>query len=212
MEEGSPTEAAEQIPASPSADAQSLTSPRALPFLPEPRYRRFVRNVPGDAGFDPLGLAGETPDEFRQMLEAETKHGRIAMLAGVGFVVPELLHSRLAGVLGLPDLMADGGCTPTMLNGGLLNPVLMGSVAVIFAAIGVVDIAVPRNTGLPGYYGFDPLNFGDVEFSKFAQSLIGSDAAWVAEAEVKHGRVAMVAVTYMAIREWLLQTPTWPSL
>jgi len=99
-----------------------------------------------------------------------------------------------------------------VLNGGLLNPVLLGSTAVFFAAIGLVDIAAPRGTGLPGYYGFDPLKFGDVEFSKFARSLLRNDAAWVAEAEVKHGRVAMVAVTYMALREWLLQTPTWPSL
>lgn len=206
------SEAVGQNQAEADPGLQSLTQLRAVPFLPEPRYRRFVRNVPGDAGFDPLSLAGETPDEFVRMMEAETKHGRIAMLAGVGFVAPEILHSRLASILDLPDLMAEGGCTPTLLNGGLLDPVLLGSLGVIFAAMGVADIAAPRSTGIPGYYGFDPLHFGDVEFSKFARSLLRNNTEWVAEAETKHGRIAMIAVTYMAVREWLLQTPTWPSL
>lgn len=191
---------------------RSLLSSPAIPFLPEPAYRRFVRNVPGDAGFDPLGLAGETPEDFVHMLEAELKHGRIAMLAGVGFVVPELLHSRLADLFKLPDLMADYGCAPTLLNGGLLDPVLMGSLVVIFGAMAFVDLTIPRNTGLPGYYGWDPLNLGDVKFSELARSLLRNDTEWVAEAEMKHGRIAMIAVTYMAFREYITEEPIWPSL
>mmetsp|Transcript_69486 Transcript_69486/g.216961 ORF Transcript_69486/g.216961 Transcript_69486/m.216961 type:complete len:297 (-) Transcript_69486:85-975(-) len=208
LEAAAPAETQEQA----RPGLQSLVDLRAIPFLPEPEYRRFVRNVPGDAGFDPLGLAGKTPDEFVQKLEAELKHGRIAMLAGVGFVAPELLHSRLADILGLPDLMADYGCTPTLLNGGLLGePVLLGSLALIFGSMAFADITIPRNTGLPGYYGWDPLNFGDVEFSKLARSLLRNDAEWVAEAEMKHGRIAMVAVTYMAFREYITEEPIWPS-
>jgi len=189
-----------------------LTQLRAVPFLPEPAYRRFARNVPGDAGFDPLGLAGSNPRSFVNMLDAETKHGRLAMLAGVGFVAPELVHTRLAKVVGLPDLMADGGCVPTTLNGGLENPVLLGSLVASFAGMGIVDLSAPRCTGLPGYYGFDPMGFSNVQFSKLARSMLRSDVEWVAEAETKHGRIAMVAVTYMAFHEFLVGAPTWPSL
>mmetsp|Transcript_60835 Transcript_60835/g.188943 ORF Transcript_60835/g.188943 Transcript_60835/m.188943 type:complete len:321 (+) Transcript_60835:41-1003(+) len=189
-----------------------LTQLRAVPFLPEPAYRRFARNVPGDAGFDPLGLAGSNPRSFVNMLDAETKHGRLAMLAGVGFVAPELLHARFAKILGLPNLMADGGCVPTVLNGGLENSVLLGSLAAFFAVVGFAELIAPRGTGLPGYYGFDPMGFSNVQFSKLARSMLRSDVEWVAEAETKHGRIAMVAVTYMAFREFLSGAPTWPSL
>jgi len=189
-----------------------LTQLRAVPFLPEPAYRRFARNVPGDAGFDPLGLAGSNPRSFVNMLDAETKHGRLAMLAGVGFVAPELVHARFAKILGLPNLMADGGCVPTVFNGGLENPVLLGSLAAFFAVVGFAELIAPRGTGLPGYYGFDPMGFSNVQFSKLARSMLRSDVEWVAEAETKHGRIAMVAVTYMAFREFLSGAPTWPSL
>lgn len=191
----------------------SLLRPSALPWLPEPAYRRYVRNVPGDFGFDPLNLAGANRYEFVRSMESELKHSRLAMLAGIGFAAPELLHHRLADLMGLPSLMAPGGCTPTLLNGQLLEePVLAAGLGSIFALIAFTDIMKPEQTGLPGYYGFDPLGLGDVEFSKMAKSMLSSNVEWVAEAEVKHGRVAMVAVTYMAFREFLTGTPTWPSL
>lgn len=195
-----------------SPGPKSLTGLKAIPFLPDPTYKRFVRNVPGDAGFDPLGLGGADREAFVSMYESELKHGRIAMLAGLGFAASELLHPRLATMLGLPNLMAEGGCAPTLLNGGLLNPLLLSSLAVIFGIMSFVDITIPKKTGLPGYYGFDPLKLGDVQFSSFAKSLLRSDVEWVAEAEIKHSRVAMLVVVYMAVREFLTHTPTWPSL
>merc|ERR1719410_1334695 len=128
----------------------SLTGLKAIPFLPDPAYRRSVRNVPGDAGFGPLGLAGADRDSFVTMYESELKHGRIAMLAGVGFAASEFLHPRLAAMLGLPNLMAEGGCAPTLLNGGLLNPLLLSSLFVIFGIMSFADITIPKKTGLPG--------------------------------------------------------------
>merc|ERR1719188_170648 len=191
----------------------SLLHASAVPWLPEPKYRQFVRNVPGDAGFDPLGLAGRNRKDFMKSMESELKHSRLAMLAGVGFAAPELLHHRLATMLHMPDLMAPGGCTPTLLNGQLLEePVLAASLGAIFSLIAFTDVMQPKLKGLPGYYGFDPLRMGDIQFSELARSLLRSDVEWVAEAEVKHGRAAMVAVTYMAVNEFITGTPTWPSL
>jgi hypothetical protein len=191
----------------------SLLHSSALPWLPEPKYRQFVRNVPGDAGFDPLGLAGRNRQDFVKSMESELKHARLAMLAGVGFAAPELLHHRLATLFHMPDLMAPGGCTPTLLNGQLLQePVLAGSLGAIFSLIAFTDVMAPKLKGLPGYYGFDPLGVGDIQFSDLAHSLLRSDVEWVAESEVKHGRAAMVAVTYMAVNEFVTGAPTWPSL
>mmetsp|Transcript_122204 Transcript_122204/g.340637 ORF Transcript_122204/g.340637 Transcript_122204/m.340637 type:complete len:330 (-) Transcript_122204:160-1149(-) len=185
---------------------------RALPFMPVPAYRTFVRNVPGDAGFDPLGLAGDSPESFLRMFDAELKHGRVAMLAFAGFAGPEILHERLAEVLALDDLMADYGCTPTLLNGGIFVPELIAGLLPILGVMAYVDINVPKNMGLPGYYGFDPLGFRNVEFSDFARSLLSNDTEWVAEAEMKHGRLAMLAVTWCWIQEFLTQEPIFPAL
>lgn len=209
--------AAVDLPLQASSDAVhdpiSLTALQPIPFLPKPAYRRIVRNIPGDAGFDPLGLAGSDRQTFVSMYEAELKHGRIAMLAGLGFAVSEMLHPRLASAFGLPNLMAKGGCTPTLLNGALLNPLLLGGLGVIFGVMGFAEATAPRNkTGIPGYYGFDPLKLSDVEFSKFAKSLLRGNVEWVAEAEIKHARVAMLVVAYMAFHEFQTCSPTWPSL
>lgn len=188
---------------------RSLLRLTALPFLPEPAYRAFVRNVPGDAGFDPFSLAGRTPSDFMGMLEAEIKHGRLAMLAGVGMVAPELFHRPMAEMLGLPNLMGPGGCAPTPLNGQLADPTLAASAGAILGLIAVSEISQPRvRQELPGYFGFDPL-----QLSELSEQLpkLRSEAPWVAEAEVKHGRVAMLAVTYMAVREYYTQSPMWPA-
>lgn len=179
----------------------------AIPFLPEPAYRRYVTNVPGDAGFDPLGLAGASPETFKDMLEAETKHGRVAMLAWVGIVLPEMFHTRIAEALNLDDLLVDG-CVPTLQNGGLAEPEVAIGLAVAWGLFSAAEVLQPNNRGLPGYFGFDPLNVGDVEISEFGAGLVQSGAPWVAEAEAKHGRVAMLAVTYCVLREFFTGVPS----
>lgn len=45
--------------------------------------------IPGDLGFDPLGLAGKTDDERKYKMEAEIFNGRLAMLAITGFAIQE---------------------------------------------------------------------------------------------------------------------------
>lgn len=53
----------------------------ALPFAPRPMQ---LVGYAGDVGFDPLGLSEQMELEF--LREAELKHGRIAMLATVGWI------------------------------------------------------------------------------------------------------------------------------
>ena len=50
--------------------------------------------VPGDLGFDPLGLKPEDPEEFFTMQTKELQNGRLAMLAAAGFLAQELTDGK----------------------------------------------------------------------------------------------------------------------
>jgi len=45
--------------------------------------------IPGNLGFDPLGIKPEDPEEFFQMQTRELQNGRLAMLAAAGFLAQE---------------------------------------------------------------------------------------------------------------------------
>ena len=60
--------------------------------------------VPGQIGFDPLGLAPEDPAEFKLMQEKELAHARLAMIAAAGFLAQEAVTKATWGTAyGLPD-------------------------------------------------------------------------------------------------------------
>jgi hypothetical protein len=46
---------------------------------------------PGNLAFDPLGLYPENEDEQKAMQTAEIKHGRVAMIAVVGYAIQEFV-------------------------------------------------------------------------------------------------------------------------
>jgi len=50
--------------------------------------------VPGDLGFDPLGLKPDDTEDFRIMQTKELQHGRLSMLAVAGFMAQELTDGK----------------------------------------------------------------------------------------------------------------------
>lgn len=50
--------------------------------------------IPGDIGFDPLGLKPDDDDDFRTMQTKELQNGRLAMLAAAGFMAQELVDGK----------------------------------------------------------------------------------------------------------------------
>ena len=50
--------------------------------------------VPGDLGFDPLGLKPESPAELKEMQTKELNNGRLAMIGIAGMVVQELVSGQ----------------------------------------------------------------------------------------------------------------------
>ena len=140
--------------------------------------------------------------------EAELKHGRLAMLAAVGWPIAEELQGPISKALGQPDLLvngcADGGekCVealtrvPSVLNGGLDRISPFYWLAVLLFSAGVeayaLRIVKPANY-LPGDLGFDPLGL-----------YAGKNAAWKSDMQLKelnNGRLAMIAITGYAFNE-----------
>lgn len=181
---------------------------QALPFLKRPP--KLDGTVAGDFGFDPLGFSEEF-DQFT-MQEAELRHGRLAMLAVIGWPLSELIA---------PSWMLQNGCAPSVLNG--FNPFSFVAVAAAFGALGFFEYktALRRNDntkfgmmhradmadcvdgqyGVAGDYGFDPLNL---------YSSIGDDAyarKGLREVEISHGRSAMLGITAFALWEFLTGHP-----
>ena len=75
-------------PAAPARTATVLNAEmsKALPFLTAPKGLKGY--IGEEAGFDPVGFA-EIMD-IKWMREAEIKHGRVAMLATIGYTYPEM--------------------------------------------------------------------------------------------------------------------------
>jgi len=70
----------------------SLCADKMSPSMPFLRHPSRTDGLIGSVGFDPLGLSdmwGSTDADLKWLQEAEIKHGRVAMLATVGFITSE---------------------------------------------------------------------------------------------------------------------------
>merc|ERR1719148_22607 len=155
----------------------------------------------GDRGFDPFGFA-KSEERLTEMREAEVKHARLAMLAAAGWPLSELWDKKIALMLDLPPLLdATTGRVPSVLNGGLgkVSPVYwIGCLALAGACEAYGGIVASKKEGyFPGNFGFDPLGLypKDVEAQKQRQL-----------SEIKHGRLAMIAITAFAAQEYVSHT------
>jgi len=167
----------------------------------------FAYGLPGGANilgeWDPAGfLEGKTELEVYRYREAELTHGRVSMLASLGFIVQEKFHPLFSG---------DGG--PAIDQIPSLPPWLW---AVMIGGIGFaesqrisigwqeLDQGDKASSALkPGYYpgdlGFDPLNLKPED---------PAELALMQEKELSHCRLAMIAAAGFLAQEAVSQQ-TW---
>jgi len=169
-------------------------------FVTEAAMRNMQAGVTAPFGFfDPLGFATSiTEGKLLFYREVEIKHGRVAMLASLGFLVGEQFHPLFGGDIDVPSLVAFQA-TP------LQNfwPAVVAALAVpeIFS---VFSFEQPKNLNRweetwtmksdhqPGDLGFDPLG------------LKPTDAVELKEMQTKelnNGRLAMIAAAAMIAQE-----------
>lgn len=180
--------------------------PRAVPFLPEPGYRTFAANVPGDSGFDPIALCTDV-SKFVFYREAELKHGRLAMLAAVAWPLAEFTD-QAAYDAGAPNLLADtGGRLLPQLTGGLEDQFVEFFLSLVILVGAIFELNTKAKEASPGNFGFDPLGLKEFEPPAGLQGFLPPQRQWMAEAEVKHSRLAMVTVLYDIVDELFTGNP-----
>lgn len=132
--------------------------------------------------FDPCGFTERAPDWLPFFREAELKHGRIAMLAALGFVVPEFIRvpgeqfsfEAIPQVIGAHDALISSSMKQILIWISLAEAMTLGALS----NMGGYDRE-------PGDYGFDPL--GLFPTTKEAQDKMRVK-------ELKNGRLAMIAI------------------
>jgi len=180
-----------------SVDKNAIMS-EALPFLTRPLV--LTGELPGDVGFDPLGFA-KSREDLLNYREAEIKHARLAMLASAGWALSEVFDKKIAIALHLTPLIDSTNRVPSVLNGGLdkVNPFYWLACFAAGAAVEFYGINKSKSNDasyLPGNLGFDPLSLypKDEEGQRRMQL-----------AEIKNGRLAMIAIFGFAIQEFVLK-------
>jgi hypothetical protein len=173
----------------PTVDGKS----QAIPFIDKPDH--LDGSYIGDAGFDPFNLG---KGNLKKQRIAEIKHGRLAMLASVGWPIAELYDQKIANWWGLEDRLTSTGLVPSLLNGGLekINPFYWLFVFTIaaFFELNAMDLSeVEQSTGNTN---FDILNF--------SETISKEEIEDYHLAEIKHGRLAMLAVLSYVCQEAFL--------
>ncbi|CAM9797867.1 unnamed protein product [Heterosigma akashiwo] len=187
--------AAFQAPMTSRAQTSLAAKSEAVPFLEKPDC--LDGKLAGDVGFDPLKLSEIDFDwsklvvpfwtEERAglstlywMREAELKHGRVAMLATLGYVAVDM-GMRFPGTsyLGHSAVSAHDD----FVSSGNMGVMLLG-IFVLELASGAALYDASKGSGRQaGDFAFDPLGFGKNP----------SKLATLQLKEVKNGRLAMLA-------------------
>jgi len=163
----------------------------AVPFLP---MSPALEGLPGEEeGFDPMGFS--LAIDIRWLREAELKHGRVAMLATVGWITTDL-GLRVPGdafqisTIEAHDAMVKFGSMPQILVWlGYLE--LFGFLAIINMQEGKTD-RKPGDFGLRGFYPKDAKGQYEMQVK-----------------ELRNGRLAMLAFSGI-VTVGVLTQEKWP--
>lgn len=156
---------------------------KSVPFLLKPKN---LDGLPASYEFDPLLISDYIPVPFLQ--EAEIKHGRICMLAVVGFLVQE--QFSFGGHL-FPKMLPVDAHNYFIETGGMIPILLLVSAFEGISCYGLKQTV--EGNRAPGDFGFDPLGLGKdpAAYKKYQAN------------EIMNGRLAMIAIGGLIHQQWL---------
>jgi len=188
-----------------SATSTSLAAESLNGWVPD--ESKFAWGLPGSLDpaeeFDPLGFATDTGlEQMKAYREAETTHGRVAMLSVIGFLVTEEplafhpLFNNAGKDIGpaIRHLDEVRNASPfffevlaVVIGGAELTRALRG-----WESPGNESNAVLKGDYYPGDIGFDPLGLKPGNFEEFSE---------MSTKELQHGRLAMLGVAGIVAQE-----------
>jgi len=146
--------------------------------------------------FDPVGFSeGETEGRIRFYREVELKHGRVGMLAALGFLVAEQFHPLFGGDIDVPSYLAFQQTPLQTFWGSVL---LVISILEVFSVFSFNSPAGGqpwsiRSDHVPGDLGFDPLGLKPTDPKELKE---------MQNKELNNGRLAMLAAAGMIAQEY----------
>jgi len=141
----------------------------------------------GDVLWDPMGFgAVASPTTMKWFRAAELKHGRVAMLANVGWVV----QSNGGGFIKFPleDGLAPLSSTPFEANAQLWKLAGGAGFLQIIATAGAIELV----TEATGTHYMSPGGDGYIDLFGYGKS--GEDFTDLQNQELKNGRLAMIGI------------------
>ena len=177
--------------------------------------KEYMLTLPGIISptgfFDPLSLADSptlTVSEAKRYREAEVTHGRVSMLATLGWLVAEEYHPLFGGEIGGPAfghfqeveavfpqfwellLLVIALCEGYRISVGWNNP-----------NEGAFSL---KDDYVPGDIGFDPLGL--------ASGLSDDELYALKTKEINNGRIAMISIAGYAAQEGVDRVTIWKGL
>merc|ERR1739846_94507 len=164
---------------------------------PSTGFQGLLGDQPPLGFWDPVGFTKDGDlEKFKRRREVEIKHGRVCMLATIGYMVPE--YVKLPGYLS-PSMEVKFEDVPNGL--GALSKVPVAGWAQIFAFVGAIELGYNKQTGEPGNYGKGFLGLGSVGVSASIED--PEVRSKKLAAELANGRLAMVAIIGMFFQDGL---------
>lgn len=168
----------------------------ALPFL---EYPPNLAGYTGDAGFDPLRFSDFANMDF--LREAEIKHGRICMLATVGFAAVDLGLRVYPTPTGWEDLTSVTAHDALLSEGAMGQLFLWIGLVESLSMISVMQMVWEGSGRRPGDFGLDPLGFIS------GPGITAEQKEDMYLKELTHCRLAMLAFSGMVTQAVLTQGP-----
>jgi len=168
------------------------------------KYKKnFFAGVTAPMGyFDPLSFSTQTSTgKLLFYREVELKHGRVAMLASLGFLVGENFHPLFGGNIDSPAIYAFQETPLQTFWGAVVAALAIPEVFSVFtfAEAGSTGKELVKNEQwaikedhLPGDLGFDPLGLKPQDEDEFIA---------LQTKELNNGRLAMIAIAGMVAQE-----------
>lgn len=170
----------------PTVQPTMMAKSKALPFLEAPP--QLDGSMAGDVGFDPLGLSSYYSLDY--MREAEIKHGRVCMLATLGYATVD------AGVLapGAPKVSSVMAHDTCVKSGHMLMLLFTVAIFESLSYTAIAEMMSGASDRKPGDYGIG---------WKFCKPGDTETQERYALAEITHGRAAMMGFAGMVTQSAL---------